>query len=80
MAQHLEVYRGGHGAKTTGKGPKKFKTQKKGNVAQVKGSSSEGVRAIADYILQPKTAAAMSELLTVSLSQYKRSQNTGSCP
>ena len=42
MAQHLEVYHGGDGAKTTTKGPKKFKNQKKGNVAQVKGSSSGG--------------------------------------
>ena len=42
MAQRLEVYRGGDGAKTTTKGPQKFKTQKKGNVAQVEGSSSGG--------------------------------------
>ena len=34
MAQRLEVCRGGDGAKTTSKGPKKFKNQKKGNVAQ----------------------------------------------
>ena len=33
MAQRLEVYRGGDGAKTASKGPKKFKNQKKGNVA-----------------------------------------------
>ena len=33
MAQRLEVYRGGDGAKTTGKGPKKFKNQKNRNVA-----------------------------------------------
>ena len=39
MAQRLEVYRGGDGAKTTTKGPKKLKNQKKGNVAQVEGSS-----------------------------------------
>ena len=38
MAQRLEVYRGGDGAKTTTKGPKKFKNQKKGNVVQVEGS------------------------------------------
>ena len=38
----LEVYRGGDGAKATTKGPKKFKNQKKGNVAQVEGSSSRG--------------------------------------
>ena len=42
MAQRLEVYRGGDGAKTPGKGPKKFKNQKKGNVAQVEGSSYGG--------------------------------------
>ena len=50
MAQHLEVYHGGDGAKTrrvaktTTKGPKKFKKQKKGNVVQVEGSSSGGDR------------------------------------
>ena len=42
MAQCLEVYCSGDGAKTTGKGPKKFKNQKKGSVAQVEGSSSGG--------------------------------------
>ena len=42
MAQRLEIYRSGDGAKTSGKGPKKFKNQKKGNVAQVEGSSSGG--------------------------------------
>ena len=42
MAQCLEVYRGGDGAKTSGKGPKKFENQKKGVTAQVKGSSSGG--------------------------------------
>ena len=42
MAQRLEVYRGGDGPKTTTKGPKKFKNQKKGNVAQVEGSSFGG--------------------------------------
>ena len=40
MAQRLEVYRGGDGAKTTGKGHKNFKNQKKGHVAQVEGSLS----------------------------------------
>ena len=35
MAQHLDVYCGGDRAKTSGKGPKKFKNQKKRNVAQV---------------------------------------------
>ena len=33
MAQRLEVYHGGDGAKTANKGPKKFKKDKKGNVA-----------------------------------------------
>ena len=42
MAQRLEVYRGGDGAKTASKGPKKFKKDKEGNVAQVEGSSSGG--------------------------------------
>ena len=42
MAQHLEVYRGGDGAKAGEKGPKKFKKQKKGMSAQVEGSSSGG--------------------------------------
>ena len=35
MAQHLEVYRGGDGAKAGGKGSKKFKSQKKCGMAQV---------------------------------------------
>ena len=42
MAQHLEVYRGGDGAKAGGKGRKKFKNQKKGMSAQVEESSSRG--------------------------------------
>ena len=42
MAQRLEVYRGGDGAKAGEKGPKKFKKQKKGMSAQVEGSSSGG--------------------------------------
>ena len=46
MAQHLEVYHGGDGAKASGggKGSKGFKNQKqkKRNMAQVKGSSSRG--------------------------------------
>ena len=32
MAQRLEVYRGGDGAKAGGKGPKNYKSQKKGDV------------------------------------------------
>ena len=42
MAQCLEVYHGGDRAKVTGKGLKKFKNEKKGNVVQVDGSSSGG--------------------------------------
>ena len=42
MAQRLEVYRGGDGAKAGGKGPKKFKNQIKDVTAQVEGSSSGG--------------------------------------
>ena len=42
MAQRLEVYRGGDGVKAGEKGPKKFKKQKKGMLAQVEGSSSGG--------------------------------------
>ena len=42
MAQRLDVYRGGDGAKASGKGPKKFKNQKKRMSAQVEGSSSRG--------------------------------------
>ena len=46
MAQHLEVYYGGGGAMASGseKGSKKYKNQnqKKGNMAQVEGSSSGG--------------------------------------
>ena len=42
MAQYLEVYHSGDGAKTIGKGPKTLKSHKKGNVAQVKGSSFGG--------------------------------------
>ena len=45
MAQRLEVYRGGDGAKAGEKEPKKFKKQKKGMSAQVEGSSSGGDRA-----------------------------------
>ena len=55
MAQRLEVYRGGDGAKTSGKGPKKFKNQKKGNVAQVEGSSSGGTVQVVQVVRkQPK--------------------------
>ena len=55
MAQRLEVYRGGDGAKTSGKGPKKFRNQKKGNVAQVKGSSSGGTMQVVQVVKkQPK--------------------------
>ena len=53
--QRLEVYRGGDGAKMSGKGPKKFKNQKKGNVAQVEGSSFGGtVQVVQVMRKQPK--------------------------
>ena len=42
MAQRLEVYRCGDGAKVGEKGPKKYKNQKKGMSVQVKGSSYGG--------------------------------------
>ena len=42
MAQCLEVYRGGDGAKSGGKGPKKYKNQKKGMSKQVEGSPFGG--------------------------------------
>ena len=42
MDQRLEVHRGRDGAKMIGKGPKKFRNQKKGNVVQVEGSSYGG--------------------------------------
>ena len=44
MAQRLEAYRGGEGARTSGsKGSKKFKKQnKQGSVAQVQGNTSGG--------------------------------------
>ena len=56
MAQRLEVYCGRDGAKMTGKGPKKFKNQKKGNVAQVEGSSSGGTVQVVQAVKkqQPK--------------------------
>ena len=55
MAQRLEVYRGGDGAKTSGKGPKKFKKPEKGNVAQVEGSSSRGTVQVVQVVRkQPK--------------------------
>ena len=54
MAQRLEVYSGGDGAKTTGKGPKKFKNQKKGNVALVEGSSSGGTVQVVQAVKKPQ--------------------------
>ena len=50
MAQRLEVYRGGDGAKTASKKSKKFKNQKKGNLAQVEGSSSGGTVQVAQAV------------------------------
>ena len=54
MAQCLEVYRNGDGAKRIGKGPKKFKNQKKGNAAQVEGSSSGGTVHVVQVVKKPQ--------------------------
>ena len=54
MAQRLEVYRGGDGAKAGGKGPKKYKNQKKGMSAQVKGSSSRGTVQVVQVVRKPQ--------------------------
>ena len=54
MAQRLEVYRGGDGAKTTNKGSKKFKSQKKGNVTQVEGGSSGGTVQVVQVVKKPQ--------------------------
>ena len=54
MAQCLEVYRGGDGAKAGEKGPKKFKKQKKGMSAQVKGSSSGGTVQVVQVVKKPQ--------------------------
>ena len=53
MAQRLEVYCSGDGAKTTGKGPKKFKNQKKGNVTQVEERSSGGTVQVVQAMKKP---------------------------
>ena len=47
MAQHLEVYHGGDGAKAGGsgvKGSQNMKKQKRGNVVKIEGSSSRWSR------------------------------------
>ena len=56
MAQRLEVYHGGDGAKTSGKGPGKFKkqNQKKGVMAQVEGSSSGGTVQVVQVVKRPQ--------------------------
>ena len=54
MAQRLEVYRGGDGAKAGEKGPKKFKKQKKGMSAQVEGSSSGGTVQMVQVVKKPQ--------------------------
>ena len=54
MAQHVEVYRGGDGAKAGEKGPKKFKKQKKGMSAQVEGSSSGGTVQMVQVVKKPQ--------------------------
>ena len=52
MAQHLEVYHGGDGAKASGKGPKKFQNQnqKKNVIVQVEGSSSRGTAQVVQVV------------------------------
>ena len=50
MAQRLEVYHGGDAVKAGGKGPKKFKNQKKGMPAQVEGSSSRGTGQVVQVV------------------------------
>ena len=54
MAQCLEVYRGGDGAKTNGKGPKKKQNQEKGVMAQVEGSSSGGTVQVVQVVKRPQ--------------------------
>ena len=58
MAQDLEVYSGGDEAKSNRKGSKKFKNQneKKGNMAQVEGSSFGGLVQVVQVVKkqQPK--------------------------
>ena len=54
MAQRLEVYRGGDGAKAGEKGPKKFKKQKKGMSTQVEGSSSGGTVQVVQVVKKPQ--------------------------
>ena len=54
MAQRLEVYRCRDGAKAGGKGPKKYKNQKKGMSAQVEGSSSGGPVQVVQVVKKPQ--------------------------
>ena len=56
MAQHLEVYHVGDGAKASGKEPKKFKNQnqKKGVTAQFEGSSSGGFVKVIQGVKEPQ--------------------------
>ena len=54
MTQHLEVYHGGDGAKASGKGPKKFKNQKKGMSAQIERSSSGGTVQVVQVVKKPQ--------------------------
>ena len=54
MAQCLEFYCGGDGAKASGKGPKKFKNQKKGVTTQVEGSSSGGTIQMVQVVKKPQ--------------------------
>ena len=48
------MHRGGDGAKASGKGPKKFKNQKEGMLAQVKGSSSGGAVQVVQVVKKPQ--------------------------
>ena len=54
MAQRLEVYRGGDGAKTNGQGPKEKQNQKKGVMAQVEESSSGGTVQVVQVVKRPQ--------------------------
>ena len=56
MAHRLEVYRGGDGAKASGKGPKKIKNQnqKKGVTVQFEGSPSGGIVQVVQVVKKPQ--------------------------
>ena len=77
MAQRPEVYRGRDGAKTTGKGPKKFKNQKKGSVAQVEGSSSGGTVQVVQAVKNSSQRRARAAQAQLERSQ--RGEDEGKC-